>query len=170
MDKYQTIGARFVASIIDTFIFLPVGYIIRPLFVSLDSSIGTAFWGEVFLQLIAVSYYILMHYYLGQTFGKMLFKVKVLDIAEQPITFLQAILRSLPTLIALVISINFNNPQILDGTANPNDIFVAKNLVFYLATGLFLFSLANAITLLVSNKHRALHDYIAGTIVIKTNI
>jgi uncharacterized RDD family membrane protein YckC len=167
MDKYQTIGARFVASIIDTLIFLPVGYIIGPLFVSLDSSIGTAFWGEVFLQLIAVSYYILMHYYYGQTFGKMLFKVKVLDISEQRITFLQATLRSLPTLIALVITINFNNPQILDGHASSNDIWVAKNLLVLITGLLSLFNLANAISLLVTEKHRALHDYIAGTIVVK---
>ncbi|HRH41145.1 MAG TPA: RDD family protein [Pyrinomonadaceae bacterium] len=158
MDKYQTIGARFLATIIDSLLFF---------FLSGNPWMTTTFWGQVLLQLIGVSYYILMHYYFGQTLGKMLFKIKVLDISEQPITFFQAMLRSLPALIVLVLTINFSNPQISEGTASSNDIWVAKNLLVLITGLLSLFNLANAISLLVTEKHRALHDYIAGTIVVK---
>lgn len=168
MGKYQTAGARFFASIIDGLIFLPFTYLIS--FFIVYTSANFTFWLQVLLQLVSVLYFILMHNYCGQTLGKMLLKVKVLDKSEVPISFLQAILRSLPTLLVVVLTVNFNNPQISDGTASSGDIWVAKNLLGLITGLLSLFSLVNAIFLLADKKNRALHDYIAGTVVVKTNI
>ncbi len=167
MNKYQTVGARFFASIIDSILLIPISFVIRKISIQSDLSTLSVFWGEILVQFLSLLYFVLMHNFYGQTLGKMLLKVKVYDISEQPISFLQSVLRSLPTLLALVFTVNFNNPQITNGTASSVDIWVARNLTYWLATLFFLFSLANSITLLIDKKHRALHDYIAGTVVIK---
>ena len=165
MEKYQTFFPRFVALLIDIFIMLPIGI--------LDDWFRQAefpprffyIWIPVSL-LVAPVYIILMHAFYGQTLGKMAMNVKVLDISEEPIKFNQAVRREAPQLV-------FNGAMIYFLIAFFPQTFQAGNVkppfsIFMTLSGVWGF--ADILTFLFNAKRRALHDFLAGTIVVKTNV
>ena len=171
MDKYQTIGARFWATIVDFLATLP--FMIAFIYFSSKNDPNThsvttiSFLGTVLFSILSVLYYVLMHARYGQTLGKMAAKVKVLDISENPINLGQAIIRSLPQLVPLFLVIGSQNPQFLEGSASEADKLVMP-YVAGITTGLiWIWNIADIIVALSNSKHRALHDYIAGTVVVK---
>jgi uncharacterized RDD family membrane protein YckC len=89
-NKYSTGGRRFVAGLIDGIVLLPIGLIDN--WVLNSSHPLIAIW-----LLISYSagwvYSVMMHGPYGQTIGKMVCGIKVLDISEHPITMRQAFLR-----------------------------------------------------------------------------
>jgi uncharacterized RDD family membrane protein YckC len=112
-------------------------------------------------------YGVLMHGFYGQTLGKMLLKVKVLDAtSEAPISMRQAFLRdSIYIAIntaALIITIYF----VLRGDQIDAESVVTANAV--LLTAALVWFLAEILTCLTNPKRRAVHDFIAGTVVVKT--
>jgi uncharacterized RDD family membrane protein YckC len=165
MEKYRTFFPRLVAFLIDGFIMLPIGISddwfrqaeFRPLFFYL--------WIP-FSALVSPVYRIVTHALYGQTLGKMAMNVKVLTAAEEPIKFKQAILRETPQLV-------FNLCVIYLGIAFLGENPEAENVK---ATyGIFVnvaaaWGLADILTFLFNDKRRALHDFLAGTVVVKTNV
>ena len=158
MNKYRTAWPRVAAAIIDSLILAPVSFIIGAVF---------AFGGEGRLAVIlyavltgfaSVFYYIWMHGRYGQTLGKMAAKVKVVDEREGPIDFNHAIIRSLPQVIPAMHGVAFAGA---DTGATPLGLLLGVLLgAFYLMDVLFF---------LCTDRHRALHDMIARTVVVKTN-
>lgn len=168
MEKYQTVGARFLASLIDSLLAIPVA-IVTMIAANLFSSPKINFSLTIAMSVIPVLYTILMHNFYGQTLGKMAMKVKVLDITERPITFTQSVVRSLPQLFPVFISASTLSHQILPQTDEvfPNDVFGTILTVIY---GLYsLWNIFDIIICLSSDKKRALHDLVAGTVVVKTD-
>jgi uncharacterized RDD family membrane protein YckC len=163
MEKYQTFGRRFWAGILDSIILLPItwGITFFFLFVSPMPLVNT--FSSIAVGLVSVGYYILMHNYYGQTLGKMAVKVKVLDISETPINFGQAVVRSLPQIIPVMYSISFS-------TAGDSIDTVARSSSQIIYGSLVVFYIADVVVCLVSEKRRALHDFIAGTIVVRTDV
>ena len=160
MEKYETLGKRFGAVIIDFFVLLPVTIIAGFLvFIAPDF----AAFGSLLNGLISVLYCILMHYRYGQTVGKMAFKVKVLDESEAPITFGQSILRSLPQLIPVMFAVSFSTADNSEGSSA--EFWTRTVYAFSIA-----FYLVDALVCAASEKHRALHDFIAGTMVVRTDV
>jgi len=165
MEKYRTFFPRFVASLIDGFIMVPI--------LVLDDWFRQAQFPPLFFYiwipislLISAVYRIMMHGHYGQTLGKMAMNVKVLDVTEEPIKFNQALLREIPQLIfcagAIYLGIVFlaqdreaENVKMAYGTFNS---FAG------------VWSLADILTFFYSPKRRSLHDFIAGTVVVKTNV
>src|SRR5688500_17287016 len=98
LEKYQTIGSRCVALIIDSIVLIPLWGLGSLINSSVGSTSLSTFVISTLASLTAVFYNILMHALFGQTLGKMLVKVKVLDISEVPINLGQAAIRSLPQL------------------------------------------------------------------------
>jgi uncharacterized RDD family membrane protein YckC len=162
MDKYETFGRRIIAAILDSLIFIPIGIGV-PIFFFIVG-INPGLLGSAIAGLISAFYYILMHYYRGQTLGKMVMKVKVLDDSETPLNFGQAIVRSLPQLLIPMFAISFSTA---DRAAYEDSIAFWASLV-YVFTILFFF--ANVLVCLASDKKRALHDFLAGTIVVRTDV
>jgi uncharacterized RDD family membrane protein YckC len=165
MEKYRTFLPRFVALLIDSFIMLPLGI--------LDDWFRQAEFPPLFFyiwiplsSLVFPVYTIMMHAAFGQTLGKMALNVKVLDATEEPIKYNQAIRREIPQLL-----FNF-------GTIYLGIVFLGENLeseavkTAYgtLASVAAAWGLADVLTFLLSDKRRALHDLIAGTVVVKTNV
>lgn len=159
-----------MALIVDYIVLIPLmllGYF-------LNSASGyapyTIFIVNVLVGVISAFYYILMHTFYGQTLGKMLMKVKVLDVKEYKVTFAQAFFRSLPQLIPVFVIIGFAHPQFLAGNVSEFEKFLGDFVKVVSSTLLPVWHLADVIVALSTDKHRALHDFIAGTVVIKTNV
>jgi len=170
LDKYQTIGSRFVALIVDSIVLIPLMLFGSYLAYYIGNSSLIIFAVNTLFGLISVFYYILMHARYGQTLGKMLMKVKVVDISETPINLGQAAIRSLPQLIPVIVAIGFENPRGLSGNSSQWDVQLAESLNFLLTISILIWTVLNIIIALFGEKHRALHDYMAGTIVVKTNV
>ena len=110
-----------------------------------------------------------MHGKLGQTLGKMSCKVIVLDVTEQPLTIRQAVLRDILGVVLLPIGLAIDIPRIVHGI----DIYAPANvttidwIIMYSTFGWFVIEVG---TMLTNNKRRALHDFIAGSVVIRKPI
>lgn len=166
MEKYQTIGSRFLALLIDSMILIPVSFL-GMILANFSSSVKYSTVINILLSSAAVVYTILMHNFYGQTLGKMAMKVKVLDISERPITFAQAVIRSLPQMLPVFITSSLLISEISADNAAANDLLkMATNIsyVFY-----SVWSVADIIVCFASEKKRALHDFIAGTVVVRTD-
>lgn len=170
LDKYQTISSRFVALIVDCIVLFPLMAAGSYLTYFIGTSAVIIFAVNALLGLISVFYYILMHALFGQTLGKMLVKIKVLDISEAPLNLGQAAIRSLPQLIPVIIAIGFENPGGLSGNSSQWDAQLTEAMNFLLTISILIWTVLNIIIAVSGEKHRALHDYMAGTIVVKTNV
>lgn len=156
MEKYQTFGRRVVAGLLDTFLLFVVNLIVSGFLAPAGDKIGFIVTG-----IISLAYYVLLHYHYGQSIGKMALKVKVLDDSETPLNFGQVILRYLPQLLPVMFAVSFS-------TAGENS---SAELWQTLLSGLMmLFALADIIVCLSNDRRRALHDFIAGTIVVRTDV
>jgi len=161
MEKYQTFGRRVGAGILDSIIILPVNWGVSILLTVISPTSTMLVWAVP--GFISALYFILMHYYRGQTLGKMVAGVKVLDDSETPINFGQSIVRSLPQLFIPMFAVSFSTA---DQSAADTIAFLA-GLIYVLTS---LFSIVNVIVCLANDKRRALHDFIAGTIVVRTDV
>ena len=164
--KYHTFWNRFWAGMIDGLIFLPVGLALS--------------WAEdhaqtlpmvivvlaiVLQNLIWVLYSIGMNGRFGQTIGKMLTHVKVLDVSEQRLSMRQAVLRDSVPLVLILVSLPYQiitvfnaQPLLVSNNSTPMQIINAINAVWFLA---------EIVTMLTNSKRRALHDLIARSVVVR---
>jgi uncharacterized RDD family membrane protein YckC len=165
-SRYETFGARVVAGFVDGFVFIP--FMIVSYFIDSPDD-GVA----LFLIWSAISYSsywlytVLLHARYGQTLGKRVAGVKVLDVSETRIpTLSQALLRdsvyialntfALVHLIVLVLGGEYTAIAL-------NDSAPAR-MMFWAGMGWFL---TEVLTMLTNDKRRALHDYIARTVVVR---
>lgn len=161
-SKYETFWPRFFALCIDFFVLSPIPL----LFLLFQSNIKILKELIEFLDVYIDSlYFILMHAVFSQTIGKMICKVKVVDNkTENPISYKQAIVRDIfPIVVGLVFVLTFN----LFRGYFPN---ISEN--YYIGIALVVCVLwypAEIFTMLMNSKRRSIHDYIAGTVVIRTN-
>jgi uncharacterized RDD family membrane protein YckC len=165
MEKYKTFLPRLVALLIDSFIMLPIGISDDWFRQAEFPRLFFYFWIPLSALVFPV-YMIVMHGLYGQTLGKMWMNVKVLSVAEEPIKFKQAIVRELPQLI-------FNIGTIYLGIAFFGESPESENLkAAYTPIVIFVtvWVLADILTFLFNDKCRALHDFIAGTVVVRTNV
>lgn len=163
--KYSTFRLRFSAGVVDGLIFMPLGWIYSFMFSHFDS---------VLLRILAcmvnssafLVYSIWMHGKYGQTLGKMAYKVVVLDVSEQPLRMRQAVLRDIFGVVLLPIGLVSDIARIVRGI----DISVPANLttldliIAYSALSWFLIEI---VTMFTNDKRRALHDFIAGSVVVR---
>lgn len=162
--RYQTFGSRFLAGIIDSIVFIPLmiadHFILqegRPVFVLI-------LWAIISYASYSV-YSVVMHAKYGQTLGKMVAKVKVLNEEETDVPgFRRAFLRdsiyiamslfSIAWFIRLVISEGFSEAYYNSEV----------NLYFgYFSLGWLLLEF---VTMLMNSRRRAFHDFIGGTVVV----
>ncbi|OGW29455.1 MAG: hypothetical protein A2X56_06630 [Nitrospirae bacterium GWC2_57_13] len=165
--KYHTFWNRFWAGVIDGLIFLPLGLLfawtkahahILPIIIVVPAVVS--------LSLIWVLYSIGMHGRFGQTIGKMLARVKVLDVSEQQLSMRQAVLRDSVPLVLILASIPFQIISVLNAQpllASGNDSMPMK-IISSVDTAWFM---AEIITMLTNYKRRALHDFIARSVVVR---
>ena len=159
-DRYRTGFDRFLAMTIDGFVISIISWFLSlPLITNSGIILGIAAIIELALP---YAYSILLHGKGGQTLGKMVMNVKIFDKDEKSvITYKQALLRDIVPLSIIMII------QFLSFFGNSTEM----GLIYYISTvmGFFLlsWSLLEILTMLFDSKKRALHDYIAGTVVLK---
>lgn len=167
-NKYRTFWPRFWALFIDGFVVgIPILMIFIGLFSAdlLESKIAS--YVDQAAQFAGLAYYIIMHARYGQTLGKMATKVKVIDKSEdKDISLKQALLRDIVPVIAAVAGLVY---FLSAGTAlKPEELTgTAAVIVNAAAIAALIWGIAEIVTMLFNKKRRAVHDLIAGTVVVR---
>jgi uncharacterized RDD family membrane protein YckC len=166
--KYKTGLRRLGAAIVDGLVFMPLFFVDNSIRGNLDSEIGLFLW-LTFYTVLTFFYTVFMHFKFGQTLGKMATNIKVVNHDEtRNITLRQAFLRDsffivVETLGLLyfaveLIRLNLSKTELLNGF----DDFVGTVATIWV--------LLELLSMLTNEKRRAIHDFIASTVVIKTDI
>ena len=113
------------------------------------------------------AYSVFMHGRYGQTLGKMCTGVKVLDLSEAGLSFRQAFLRDIvPILLSFMVLVN-GLPRVaagLDPYPESSEFNWVDELSLY---GSLVWFAAELVTMLTNARRRALHDFIAGSVVVR---
>ncbi len=163
--RYSTFWSRFEAGFIDVIFIYALSYVFQLFLPDVTNT-----YAVTFLTFLPFIYSIGMHGHSGQTFGKKIAKVKVTNSKdEKSITYFQAFLRDLIPIIGLtaMVVMSFYTPEI--NTVEDMDehksffrimaILGATNMIWYVS---------EFVTMLFNKKRRAVHDYIASTVVVRT--
>ena len=166
VTRYSTFWPRFWAGIVDAIVFLPLGLLDRWL---LDPARPAA----VLLAWAALSYSafwmysVILHARYGQTLGKMATGAKVLDVSEESIPSLrQAFVRDIGNVVMSSLAFLYLAQLVLSGRyATSVEVSATPSSILVIAAGAWF--LLEVVTMLTNKKHRALHDFIARTVVVK---
>lgn len=155
---YQTFWPRFWSPTIDLIILLPFDFLLYSLCPYDAENLSPYPIAELASNFIYLVYIIFMNVNYGGSVGKLLCKIKIVDHqTNRRITYSQAFLRdSIP--FFFVFAILFLVPT------NEASLAITVSLVF------LVWFLAEIITMLSNQKRRALHDFIAGTVVVRSDL
>ncbi|MFL5387016.1 MAG: RDD family protein [Longimicrobiaceae bacterium] len=172
---YAGFGPRLGALLLDGLVLLPAWG--ASIWMQTRSPAGAVF-GVVFALLVYEAYHVGLTATFGQTLGKRLMDIQVRRADGARVGWGRAFLRRLPTLlsevagvaVAVVVASVLTQAQfddaggIFDRMRMLTRAGAALNVFFHLPFGLY--NLANAITFFTNDRYRALHDLIAGTVVV----
>ena len=166
MSRYNTFWPRFWAAMVDGLVFLPLGLIDRWM-------LDPARPAGILLPWAALSYSsfwvysVVLHARYGQTLGKMATGAKVLDVNEQRLpSFRQALMRDIGNVVVSCLAFLYLAQLVLNGVyakgaeANGTPAMI-------LGFAMLAWFLLEVVTMLTNGKRRALHDFIAGTVVVR---
>lgn len=168
MSKYSTFWARFWAGIVDGFVLCPLSL--------LDSYLSSPNRGSSLLitwTVISCSAYwiysVAMIAKRGQTVGKRVAEIQVLDLTEGRIpTLRQAVLRDIGTIVSSSLLMLFTIYLIVAhryaAELQSPSVFLE---ILEFANGIWF--LLEITTMFLNKKRRAFHDLIAGTVVVHTS-
>jgi uncharacterized RDD family membrane protein YckC len=134
-------------------------------------NIGTGplslFLWVILSSIIAICYSVGFVYVFGQTFGKMATGIVVVSNDNAKLKLRQAILRHIVPVIFTLATIVFVTANLTDGKIYNRGF--GNNLQFFIWFGsaALIWGLLEILTMLTNRKRRAVHDFIAGTVVIK---
>jgi len=164
LNKYSTGGRRFIAGFVDGMVLLPISLIDSWALDPGRPPTLIAAW-LFFSYSAGWAYSVFMHGLYGQTIGKMVCRVKVLDISEQPITMRQAFIRESVIIVISAVSLILSLYEVLSGgEVNLRSLAITQVAIGLAASAWFV---AEMLTLLTNEKRRAIHDFIAGTVVVR---
>jgi uncharacterized RDD family membrane protein YckC len=167
MDRYSTFGARFVAGLIDGLVLLPVSIIGFYFVDSPDDGVALfLIWSAIAYSSYWL-YSVLLHARYGQTLGKRAMGVKVLDVSESRIpTLSQAFLRDAVYIAVNTITLAYLFFLVLGGEYTQAALTQSApaRTMNWVGFGWFL---TEVVTMLMNDKRRALHDFIARTVVVR---
>lgn len=168
MSKYSTFWARFWAGIVDGFVLCPLSL--------LDSYLSSPNRGSSLLitwTVISCSAYwiysVAMIAKRGQTVGKRVAGIQVLDLTEGRIpTLRQAVLRDIGTIVSssllMLFTIYLIAAHLYAAELQSPSVFLE---ILEFANGIWF--LLEITTMFLNKKRRAFHDLIAGTVVVHTS-
>jgi len=167
MERYQTFRARFFAGIIDGFLFYPLSLFDGFFSAPERSGLTVVLW-NVFLYSSYWIYSVVLHARYGQTVGKMAMKVKVLDVSETRTPgFAQAFLRDIGYILMNSVALAYLVYLFATGRdVRLDETSIAAHVLVWANFGWFIIEV---ITMSTNQKRRALHDYIARTVVVRTD-
>lgn len=166
VGPYQTFWRRVVAGIIDGLVLLPVALLTAPDIYPISN--GALIVGlNVVGYSIPVAYSVILHARYGQTLGKRARSVRVLDVSESRLpTWRQAVLRDIGEILFNAAAIVLVVAAVLGGAYSAGDEYLSPTWDVLAWAGLG-WGVLEIVTMLTNPKRRALHDYIAGTVVVR---
>jgi len=112
------------------------------------------------------AYSIVLHGMYGQTLGKRIVGVKVLDVSETRLSMRQAVLRDCVPLLLTLVGLVTDLPVVAGG-GNPYDKAHLEAADLVLVFGVNIWFALELVTMLSNDKRRAVHDFIAGSVVVR---
>src|SRR5262252_2521259 len=112
--KYQTFWPRFWAGWIDALVFAPLIWVDTLVWANVSLPMALVGW-YLFYSFAEVGYEVVLHGLYGQTIGKWLMKVKVLDLSESRLSMRQAVVRDSVLIIWVLWSALTDLPDVADG-------------------------------------------------------
>jgi uncharacterized RDD family membrane protein YckC len=162
--KYDTLWRRVGAAIIDSFVLAPIGMIAG--FLGMGGMPVPILIGSIILQHCSPWIYnVLMHGWRGQTFGKMVARITVLDVTERKMSMTQAFLRESFYVVVNVLSVTLYIKQRFGSGSDPASLARINAVIVFSG---FIWFVIEIVTTLFSEKRRALHDHIARTVVVRS--
>lgn len=162
---------RFLASLIDGLVLLPlvlVDWFNKSSFKILPLMVITFLIGFLYKLLFELKY--------GATIGKMALKLKVVNKEFQRVNLSEVVLRNIfdigQRVFFFVVTLSVYLGEDFDSIRSNAEFVAAQNQVINIMPFLFGFtilSVIEAVVLLSDKKRRAMHDFIGGTFVVKTN-
>ncbi len=165
--KYQTFWRRFWALNIDGLLFFPLS-LLHVWIISTQIKGLPLFLWVLTTSAAHVLYFILMHAAFGQTIGKMITRVIVLDVHESKLSYRQAVLRDIVPLIVWPLNIHWAYSMAYGGVSEMELMEIRTYQVVMYSWGAW--AILELVTMLLNKKRRALHDFIAGSVVVKKPI
>jgi uncharacterized RDD family membrane protein YckC len=166
--KYQTFWPRFWAGVVDGIVFYPVRLLGLVVYAE-----GIPLWIRgcwyVMESFGFIAYVVLMHSEFGQTLGKMATGVKVLDLSESKLSGSQALRREIVPIGLTLIGLPFGLKLVLQGVnLHRPELAEVPGLIFWIPAlaGVGWFA-AELVTMLSNEKRRAVHDFIARSVVVR---
>ncbi|MDQ8202807.1 RDD family protein [Pelagicoccus sp. SDUM812003] len=159
-ERYSTFWPRFLSPAIDAVVLWPITSLLPFIAFALTPSSHIAI--NIATTLFFYAYSIYFHGSRGGTIGKLACKIRVVDHqTEQPITFVQAFKRdAIPFLVSISLyAYAFKGAE--SGSVEQSASFAIVPSI----AGIWF--IAEVITMLTNEKRRALHDFIAGTVVVR---
>lgn len=164
-DKYRTVWRRLCAGVIDALVFLPTLWIDDGIRENVRSPVVLVSWAVLY-SASWLAYSIVLHGLFGQTVGKRVMGVQVLDVSESRLTMRQAFLRDGVLVVLAIYQLVQDLPVIASG-GNPYDRSTVSAADVVLLSAGYLWFLLEIVTMLTNRKRRALHDFIAGSVVVR---
>jgi uncharacterized RDD family membrane protein YckC len=168
VNKYATFWPRLWAALLDGVVLAPLNLVSDAVFAHASSP-----WLVIAWYLVAscsvVTYSIDLHGRFGQTLGKMAVGVFVLDISERPLSMRQAFMRDIGELVAIPVAFVVDLPLLVNGI-DPEKAAPAGVAGYAFAFATFGWFVVELVTMLTNNKRRALHDLIAGSVVVNKSM
>lgn len=165
MNQYHTFWRRLGAALIDGIIFYPLTLI--EVYIYNTTNIFLFYTSIFVLSFIPFFYFIILHAKHGQTLGKKAMNIKVIDINEVDfIGYKRATLRELPWIIFTTAALIYMFWQLLI-VKNNNTIDVLEKYIDFTSFISFVWMILELITMLTNPRRRAIHDWMAKSVVVK---
>lgn len=167
ISRYATFWRRVGANLLDGLILVPIAsgaLHIAQTSTDTVSQAAPALAGTVLFHL----YSIVFHGRNGQTVGKMAARVRLLDLSGEKLTVAQAFTRDLvPLAFAVALFIVLVNVDLPTSLPDGDYAHLLPGIAL-LSIGL-LWILAEIITMVTNRRRRAVHDLIAGSVVVRVS-
>ena len=166
MSRYSTVGRRVIAGFVDGLVLAPIGFADAWLASPERGPAVILAWGVVSYNVYWL-YAVILHSRTGQTVGKRVAGITVMDLSEARLpTFRQAFLREAAYVVVNWASLAYLFSLVLSGryTREAETTGRMAELTTYAIFGWFLLEI---ITTLTNDKRRAIHDFIASTVVVR---
>jgi len=165
--KYQTGFKRLGAAVIDSIIFIPL-ILIEQWAQEKKVSSPVIFFSIILNAFLPLLYSIILHYRYGQTLGKWVVGVKVVDISElNSLTLKQSVVRDSFGLVAEVAGLVYFVTIFMYADRSKFLYDLYNDYADFTALPLFCWAGIELISMLMNHKRRAVHDFLAKTVVIR---
>ncbi|MCH5716893.1 RDD family protein [Niabella hibiscisoli] len=159
-NRYQTGTKRLLAAIIDGLVFIPL--LLMEDWIAKNAALSIAVGSIIIMALLPLVYSIFLHYRYGQTLGKWMVGVKVLDSTEtRRLTLKQSVFRDSFFLIIEIVTLVYFLFQ-----ANKLN-YLEDGYNDFAAQPVFWWTIVELETMLTNKKRRSIHDWLARSVVVR---